>query len=239
MPHRSIRYQKQLEARGDQKALSIQDGVQRVKEMVAVTPHSSKHRKKKKDFDQTIELVVHLGIDSKQADQNLRGALSLPKGIGKTRRVIAFCQPDLVEAAQAAGAVEAGVDELVERISKGWADFDVAIAHPSTMGKVGKLGRVLGPVGKMPSPKAGTVTPDVVAAVREFAAGKVEYRNDSGGNIHVVVGKSSFATEDLKVNIEAFVAHLHKLKPPSAKGQYIRRICLCGAMTPSVTLAAG
>jgi len=187
-------------------------------------------------FDQTVDLVCHLGIDPKQADQMVRGSVSLPKGIGKSKRVIAFCGENDVEAAKQAGATEAGADELIQRIQKGWMDFDVAVAHPSLMGKVGKLGRILGPQGKMPSPKSGTVAPDVVTAVREYSAGKIEFRNDAGGNIHTAVGKLSFSDEDLKENITAFVGHLRRLKPAAAKGQYFKRVCISGTMTPSVTI---
>ena len=187
-------------------------------------------------FDQTVDLVCHLGIDPKQADQMVRGSVSLPKGIGKSKRVIAFCGENDVEAAKQAGATEAGADELIQRIQKGWMDFDVAVAHPSLMGKVGKLGRILGPQGKMPSPKSGTVAPDVVTAVREYSAGKIEFRNDAGGNIHTAVGKMSFSDEDLKENITAFVGHLRRLKPAAAKGQYFKRVCISGTMTPSVTI---
>ncbi len=164
----------------------------------------------------------------------VRGSLSLPKGIGATKRVIAFCPEGEVAAAKAAGATEAGGDELVDKIQKGWMDFDVAIAHPSLMGKVGKLGRVLGPQGKMPSPKSGTVTPDIATAVTEYAAGKLEYRNDKGGNVHAVVGKLSFSPEDLKANILAFVEHIRRTRPAAAKGQYIKKVCLSGTMTPAV-----
>ncbi|MGB2984697.1 MAG: 50S ribosomal protein L1 [Phycisphaerae bacterium] len=198
-----------------------------------------KNGKKRKGLDQTVEIVMHLGIDSRQADQMLRGAISLPKGLGKSRRVIAFCDAATAEAAIEAGAIEAGAEELVEKIQKGWFDFDVAVAHPSMMGKVGKLGRVLGPQGKMPSPKAGTVTPDVAETVKEFTAGRIEFRNDKGGNIHLPVGRVSFSGEDLKENIEAVIDHITKLKPAAAKGQYIKRICLSGTRTPSVTIEIG
>jgi len=187
-------------------------------------------------FDQSVDLVCHLGIDAKQADQMLRGSVSLPKGIGASKRVIAFCQETDADAAKAAGAVEAGGDELVQKVQDGWLDFDVAVAHPSLMGKVGKLGRVLGPQGKMPSPKSGTVTPDVVTAVREYSAGKLEFRNDAGGNVHAVVGKLSFPEQDLKENIVAFVDHIRRLKPSAAKGQYLKRVCVSGSMTPSVSV---
>ncbi|MCH8150159.1 MAG: 50S ribosomal protein L1, partial [Planctomycetes bacterium] len=195
-----------------------------------------KNGKKRKDQDQTVEIVMHLGIDPKHADQMVRGTIALPKGLGKSRTVIAFCEGDLAEAAKEAGAVEAGGDDLVKKISDGWMDFDVAIAHPSMMGKVGRLGRVLGPQGKMPSPKGGTVTPDVAAAVKDFSAGRLEFRNDAGGNIHLPVGKVSFAAEDLKENIEAVVSTLVKMKPAAAKGYYVKRICLSATRTPSVTV---
>jgi large subunit ribosomal protein L1 len=188
-------------------------------------------------FDQTIECVMWLGIDPKQADQLIRGALSLPHGVGKQKRVIAFCEDSMVEAAKKAGAIEAGVDDLVKKITDGWADFDVAIASPKVMGKVGKLGRVLGPQGKMPSPKNGTVTDDVVTAVSEFAAGKIEFRNDTGGNVHAVVGKQSFEKKKLVENIDAFINHIKKVKPTSAKGTYIKKACLSATMSPSVQIA--
>jgi len=189
-------------------------------------------------FDQTVELALHLGIDPKQADQALRGSMSLPKGTGKTKRVIAFCEGEIAEQAKQAGAIEAGGDELIAKIEGGWLEFDVAIAHPQIMRKVGKLGRTLGTRGLMPSPKNGTVTPEVVEAVRKNASGsEVFYRNDDGGNLHVVVGKLSFSADDLRENIEAFVAHVRRIKPPAAKGQYIKRACIAATMSPSVTLA--
>lgn len=192
-------------------------------------------------FDQSVDLVCHLGIDAKQADQMLRGSISLPKGIGKSKRVIAFCSDADVEACKEAGATEAGGDELVQKVNDGWLDFDVAVAHPQMMGKVGRLGRVLGPQGKMPSPKSGTVTTDIVTAVKEYGAGKVEFRNDAGGNIHAIVGKLSFPEQDLKENIDAFLDHMRRIKPSAAKGHYFKRVCLSGTMTPSVdiSMAAG
>ena len=241
MPYKSVGYRMQLEAGGSKREpVSIEEGIERLKKFAAIkSDRSYKNGKQRKGFDQTVELVVHLGIDPKQADQMLRGAISLPKGTGKTQRVIAFCEGKDCELALAAGAVEAGGAELIAKISDGWMDFDVAIAHPQMMGKVGKLGRVLGPQGKMPSPKSGTVTPDVETAVREYGTGKLEYRNDAGGNIHLPVGKVSFPAEDLQVNIEAVVDHLQKVRPTTAKGQYIKRACLSGTSTPSVVLAVG
>ena len=188
-------------------------------------------------FDQSIECVLHLGIDPKQADQMVRGSISLPFGIGKQKKVIAFCEDADIEAVREAGAIEAGCDELIKKISDGWMDFDVAIASPKVMGKVGKLGRILGPQGKMPSPKNGTVTGDVTTAVAEFAAGKVEFRNDAGGNVHTVVGKQSFENEKLIGNIEAFVSHIKKIKPAATKGTYIKKISLCATMSPGVTVS--
>jgi len=188
-------------------------------------------------FDETIEIAIHTGLDAKKADQALRGTISLPKGTGKSLRVIAFCPPDQVEAAKAAGAIEAGGAELAEKISGGWFDFDVAVAAPSTMKFVGKLGRTLGPKGLMPSPKSGTVTEDIVSAVTEFAAGKIEYRLDAGGNVHAPVGKKSFSTEDLAANVEAFMDQIHRSKPSTAKGKYIKGITLAATMGPGVKVA--
>ncbi len=223
MAVQSKRYKKESEQVGKE-TMSLAAAVEKIKSFKNVK------------FDQTVECVMQLGIDPKQADQLVRGSISLPNGIGKQKRVIAFCEDSDVEAAISAGAMEAGCDELVKKISDGWADFDVAIASPRVMGKVGKLGRVLGPQGKMPSPKNGTVTADVTEAVAEFAAGKVEYRNDSGGNIHAVVGKQSFETGKLIENIEAFVAHIKKIKPTAAKGTYLKKMCISAAMSPGITV---
>ncbi len=192
---------------------------------------------KKTKFDQTIELCLHLGIDTKQADQMLRGAISLPHGVGgAAKRVIAFVSSDKVAAAKAAGAVEAGAEELVKKIEEGWMDFDVAIAEPAMMRVVAKLGKQLGPKGLMPSPKAGTVTPQVAQAVKEFAAGKVEYRSDAGGNIHAPVGKHSFSPEQLVENAQMLIDHIVKIKPAASKGAYIKRVTLSATMSPSVAV---
>jgi large subunit ribosomal protein L1 len=188
-------------------------------------------------FDQTVDVVVNLGIDPKQADQQLRGSISMPKGVGKTAKVVCFCASDKVAAAKAAGAIEAGGDDLIEKINGGWMDFDVAVASPDMMRTVSKLGKVLGPKGLMPSPKAGTVTPDVVNAVKEYSAGKAEYRTDDGGNIHCVLGKMSFSAEDLTQNLEYFINTIHKIKPASAKGTYIKKCVISGTMTPGVQVA--
>lgn len=187
-------------------------------------------------FDQTVELTLWLGIDPKQPDQAMRGSISLPHGVGRSKKVIAFCEGDMAAAAKAAGAIEAGGDELIAKVQGGWMDFDVAIAVPTLMRTVSKLGRVLGPAGKMPSPKSGTVVEDVPTAVREYAAGKIEYRNDDFGNIHVPVGKVSFEEAKLVENIEAFIARMRALKPATSKGEYIKRACLKATMTPSIML---
>jgi large subunit ribosomal protein L1 len=185
-------------------------------------------------FDQTVNVVMHLGIDPKQADQALRGSIGLPHGTGKTARVICFCNSDKSAAAKAAGAVEAGAEDLVAKIEGGWMDFDVAVASPDMMRVVSKLGKVLGPKGLMPSPKAGTVAPDVIGAVKEYANGKQEYRNDDGGNVHGVIGKLSFADAKLVENLEAFIANINKVKPAAAKGTYIKKCVIAACMSPGV-----
>ncbi len=188
-------------------------------------------------FDQTVNVVLHLGIDPKQADQIIRGSIGLPHGTGKTARVICFCISDKTAAAKAAGAVEAGAEDLVAKIEAGWMDFDVAVASPDMMRVVSKLGKVLGPKGLMPSPKAGTVAADVVTAVKEYSNGKQEYRNDDGGNIHGVIGKFSFADTSLVENLLAFIANINKIKPSSAKGTYIKKCAISACMSPSVQVA--
>jgi large subunit ribosomal protein L1 len=191
-------------------------------------------------FDQSVELIVSLGIDAKQADQMIRGSLSLPHGVGKTKRVVAFCPDHLIEPAKAAGAIRAGGQAMVAEIEKeNFTDFDVAIATPDMMRFVGRLGKVLGPKGLMPSPKAGTVTADIAAAVKEYAAGKVEFRNDSGGNVHTVVGKVSFDKQKLVDNTNAMLAQIKKMKPATSKGTYIKKAVLKGSMTPAVPLVTG
>ena len=188
-------------------------------------------------FDQTVQCVFWLGIDPKQSDQIIRGAMSLPNGIGKQKKVIAFCEESDVDKAMQAGAIEAGCEELVKKIEGGWADFDVAIASPKVMGRVGKLGRVLGPQGKMPSPKNGTVTADILTAIKEFAAGKVEFKNDAGGNVHIVVGKVSFEPQKLIENIDAVINQIKKMKPISSKGTYIKKVSIAAAMSPGINVA--
>ncbi|MHC4644629.1 MAG: 50S ribosomal protein L1 [Planctomycetota bacterium] len=223
MRFRSKRYKKDAQQQS-RTPVSLTEAVEKVKSF-----NTAK-------FDQTIECVLHLGIDPKQADQLVRGSISLPHGIGRQKKVIAFCEDTDVDAARKAGAVEAGCDEVVKKVSDGWMDFDVAVASPKVMGKVGKLGRILGPQGKMPSPKNGTVTADLVTAVAEFAAGKAEFRNDAGGNVHMIVGKQSFEASKLVENIEAFVSHIRKVRPATSKGTYIKKMCISATMSPSLTV---
>ena len=189
-------------------------------------------------FDQTVEIAMHLGIDPKQADQLVRGSIVLPHGIGKSQRVVVFAKGDKLDEAKAAGADEAGGPELAEKIKGGWTDFDVCIATPDMMGVVGPLGKVLGPRGLMPSPRAGTVTPDVTKTIREYKAGKVEFRTkDEGGNLHAVVGKLSFDAQKLAENVTAFINYVISLKPPAVRGQYIKGIVISATMSPGVRIA--
>ena len=188
-------------------------------------------------FDQSVDIAMRLGVDPKQADQIVRGSLVLPNGIGKTQRVVVFAKGDLAEQAQEAGADEVGGDDLAKKIKDGWTDFDACIAAPDMMGIVGPLGRVLGPRGLMPSPRAGTVTPEVAKTVREYKAGKVEFRNDAGSIVHAVVGKLSFEPAKLAENIEAFIHHIQAIKPHSVKGQYVKSISISATMSPSVRIA--
>ncbi len=189
-------------------------------------------------FDQSVEIHMRLGIDSKQADQIVRGSIVLPNGIGRSLRVIVFAKGDKVDEALKAGAQEAGGPELAEKIKGGWTDFDVCIATPDMMGVVGPLGKVLGPRGLMPSPRAGTVTPDVTATVKEYKAGKVEFRNDTGGNVHAVVGKLSFDAGKLVENIQAFINLVMGMKPSTVKGLYLKGITITATMSPGVRVAA-
>jgi len=189
-------------------------------------------------FDQSVEIAMRLGVDSKQADQIVRGSIVLPHGIGKSLRVVVFAKGDLAEQAKAAGANEVGADDLSKKIRDGWTDFDVCIAAPDMMGLVGPLGKVLGPRGLMPSPRAGTVTPDVAKTVKEYKAGKVEFRNDAGGVVHAVTGKLSFDAEKLVDNIKAFIDYIHAIKPSTVKGHYVRSITVSATMSPGITIAA-
>jgi large subunit ribosomal protein L1 len=193
---------------------------------------------KRAKFDETVEVHMSLGIDSTQSDQMIRGSVPLPHGVGKSVRVLVFCQGDNVAKAKEAGADYAGSDELIKKIQgEGWLEFDVALSTQDLMGQVSRLGKVLGPRGLMPTPKAGTVITtgsDVAAAVREFKAGKVEYRSDKGGNVHAGVGKMSFDDDKLAANITAFVDQIRLVKPSGVKGHYVQSITIAGTMTPGI-----
>ena len=189
-------------------------------------------------FDQSVEIHMRLGIDPKQADQIVRGSLVLPHGIGKSKRVVVFAKGNMADDARAAGAEEVGADELAKKIKEGWTDFDVCIAAPDMMGLVGPLGKVLGPRGLMPSPRAGTVTADIRKTVTEYKAGKVEFRNDPTGIVHAVVGKSSFDSTKIAENIRAFIDYIMSLQPNSVRGQYVKSISISLTMTPGVMIAA-
>ena len=189
-------------------------------------------------FDETVEMHIKLGVDSRHADQQVRGAIVLPNGTGKTRKVLVFAKDAKVEEALAAGADYAGGMELVEKITKeNWFDFDVVVATPDMMGIVGRLGKILGPKGLMPSPKAGTVTPNVTAAVKEIKAGKIEYRLDKTNIIHCPIGKVSFGAEKLQQNFETLLGAVIKAKPAAAKGQYIRSCVIASTMGPGIKVS--
>ena len=191
----------------------------------------------KAKFDETIELHIRLGVDSRHADQQVRGAVVLPNGTGKTVRVCVFCKEDKYEAAKAAGADYVGGMDLVEKITKeNWMDFDVVVASPDMMGVVGRLGRVLGPKGLMPNPKAGTVTMDVTKAINDIKAGKIEYRLDKTNIIHVPVGKASFTEEQLADNFQTLIDAINKAKPAAVKGQYLKSVTLTSTMGPGVKI---
>lgn len=188
-------------------------------------------------FDETIELAFLLGVDPKHAEQMVRGAVSLPHGTGKKIRVIAFCkQEDQIKAAKEAGAIEAGAEDLIEKVQGGWLDFDAAVASPDMMSQVGKLGKVLGPRGLMPSPKAGTVTPNIGAAVAEIMKGKIEFRVDKNANIHVPIGKASFTPEQIEENAAAVISAIVKARPASLKGTYLKSCCISSTMGPGIKL---
>ncbi len=188
-------------------------------------------------FDETVEVHIRLGVDSRHADQQVRGAVVLPNGTGKKVRVLVFCKGDNVKAAEAAGADYVGAEELVAKIQgEGWMDFDVVIATPDMMGLVGRLGKLLGPRGLMPNPKAGTVTPDVAKAITDAKAGKIEYRLDKTNIIHCPIGKASFGAEKLTQNFDTLVGAVVKAKPAAAKGQYIKSLVIASTMSPGIRL---
>lgn len=214
-------------------SVGLEQAVETLKSLESGLPAAIKPVK----MDQTVELAVRLGVDPRQADQLVRGSIILPHGIGKTQRVVVFAQGANLEAAEAAGADAAGGKDLADKIKGGWLDFDVAIATPDMMGIVGPLGRVLGPRGLMPSPRAGTVTQDVANAVKDYKAGKVEFRVDAGGNVHCRVGKLSFEANQLVENIQAMMKYLESLRPSSVKGAYVRNVAISATMSPGIGVA--
>ena len=187
-------------------------------------------------FDETVEVHIKLGVDPRHADQQVRGTVSLPHGTGKTRRVLVFAKGEKLKEAEAAGADYVGGEELAEKIQGGWFDFEVAVATPDMMGVVGKLGKILGPRGLMPNPKAGTVTFDIERTINELKAGRIEYRVDKNAIVHVPIGKVSFELEKLQENLNVFAEALVKAKPAAAKGQYMRSATICSTMSPGIKL---
>ncbi len=222
MPRRSRRYRNSKKLADPTRAYPLEQAIEKLKTFEPVR------------FDETVECSVQLGIDPRHSDQQVRGTIALPHGTGRERRVAVFAEGPDADAARAAGADVVGSDELVERVSEGLTDFDVALATPDMMGRIGRLGRVLGPRGLMPSPKSGTVRKDIGEAVAEFKAGKIEFRNDAGGNVHVPVGKLSFPTQDLAENVRAFVDQVVRIKPPAAKGRYLGDVHVCSTMNPAL-----
>jgi len=190
----------------------------------------------RRKFDETVELAMRLGVDPRQADQNIRGTVVLPHGTGRQVVILVLAQGDSAREATEAGADYVGADEYIEKISQGWTEFDVAIATPDMMSKVGRLGRILGPRGLMPNPRSGTVTQEVGRVVQEAKAGRIEYRVDRGGNLHAPVGTLSFGDEQLLENINTFVEVIARARPASAKGQYVRSVTLCSTMNPGIRL---
>ncbi len=223
MTTHSKRYKK-LTRVVNQDAMDLADAVRKVK-MLATAK-----------FPETVELAIKLDIDTKQANQQVRGSFTLPHGLGKTKRVIAFCAPDQVQSALDAGAIKAGLEDLVKEIEGGFMDFDVAVATPDSRKVIGKLGKLLGARGLMPNPKSGTVGPDIPLMVREFSAGKVEFRNDNTGNIHIPVGKANFEDQKLVENIRSFYMHILDRRPSTVRGIYLRSAFISTTMSPSVRL---
>ncbi len=222
---RSRRYQKAAAKVDATKRYAVVEGLALIKSLAGPK------------FDETVDVAVRIGIDAKKTDQLVRGSVSLPKGTGKSVKIAVFAEGDRAKAALEAGADFVGSADLADKIEKGWTDFDMTIASPDMMKYVGKLGKVLGPQGKMPSPKAGTVTPNVAAAVKEFKAGKIEFRTDAGANVHAAIGKKSFQAEDLASNLVAFLDHLRTLRPAQAKGDFIKKVVVSTSMGPGVALA--
>lgn len=224
------RYRKQVELVDRSKTYSVEEAVKLLKKMAA--SNGTK-------FDQTVQLSLNLGIDPRQADQALRGSFAFPHGIGKQRSVVVFADGEEAKAAEEAGADEVGTQELAKRIQDGWTGFDVCLALQRTMKFVGRLGKILGPKGLMPNPKNGTIVQgaeELARAVREFKAGRVEYRNDPQGNLHVPVGKISFEETKLRENVEAFLENLRKIRPSSVKGTFVRNAAVAASAGPAIRL---
>lgn len=222
---RSRRYQKAAAKVDSTKRYAVAEGMALIKSLTGPK------------FDEAVDVAVKIGIDAKKTDQLVRGSVSLPKGTGKSIKIAVFAEGEKAKDALAAGADFVGSADLADKIEKGFTDFDMTIASPDMMKYVGKLGKVLGPQGKMPSPKAGTVTPNVAAAVREFKAGKIEFRTDAGANVHVAIGKKSFGADDLATNLRAFLDHLRTLRPSQAKGEFIKKVVVSTSMGPGIALA--
>jgi large subunit ribosomal protein L1 len=223
--HRSRRYQEGASKVERSKRYPVEEGITLLKSITGPK------------FDESIELAVRIGIDPKKTDQLVRGSVSLPNGTGKSIKIAVFADGDKAQEAKDAGADYVGAADLAEKIEKGFTDFDMTIASPDMMRFVGKLGKVLGPQGKMPSPKAGTVTPNVAQAVKEFKAGKIEFRTDSGANVHCAIGKKSFGAAELAQNLTAFIDHLRTLRPSQAKGEFIKKVVVSSSMGPGLALA--
>jgi len=222
MAKRSKRYKNDAKKVKSDAPLSVADAVELLKKFDSLK------------FNQSVEVAIRLGIDPKQADQLVRGSIVLPHGIGKTLRICVITKGDKAEEAKTAGADTVGDADLVTKIKEGWTDFDVCIATPDMMGLVGPLGKVLGPRGLMPSPRAGTVTMDITKTVKEYKAGKVEFRNDKAGIVQANVGKIRFEKQQLVENVEAFVQHVQQLKPTAVKGTYVKSVTISATMSPGV-----
>ena len=222
MAKRSKRYKNEAKKVKSDAPLSIADAVELLKKFDSLK------------FNQSVEIAMRLGIDAKQADQLVRGSIVLPHGIGKTLRICVIAKGDKAEEAKSNGADTVGDADLVAKIKEGWTDFDVCIATPDMMGLVGPLGKVLGPRGLMPSPRAGTVTMDVAKTITEYKAGKVEFRNDKAGVVHAIVGKIKFDKQQLVENVEAFMQHVQQLKPTAVKGTYVKSVTISATMSPGV-----
>ncbi|EGL84227.1 ribosomal protein L1 [Caldalkalibacillus thermarum TA2.A1] len=222
MAKRGKKYQEAVKLIDKEKAYDLEEAVELVKKVAPAK------------FDETVELAVRLGVDPKKADQQVRGAVVLPHGTGKTPRVLVFAKGEKAKEAEQAGADYVGDEDLINKVSQGWFDFDVVVATPDMMAQVGKLGRILGPKGLMPNPKTGTVTFEVAKAVEEIKSGKIEYRVDKAGNVHVPVGKVSFDTAKLVDNINTVMEALIKAKPAAAKGTYLRNVSLSSTMGPGI-----